>query len=76
MRATKTWAEATSASCDDVFLTVDRSVPHQQQIATVNLAVIVIRTFSNDINDLLPLVPKIMSAIESAPKGEVKFVSA
>jgi|ERR1019366_5504631 hypothetical protein len=58
----------------DVFLTVDRSVPHQQHIATINLAVVVIRTLSNDINDLLPLVPEILIAIESAAKGEVTFV--
>jgi predicted nuclease of predicted toxin-antitoxin system len=60
----------------DVFLTVDRGIPHQQRVATVNLAVVVIRTLSNDINDLLPLIPQILTAIESTPKGEVRFVSA
>jgi hypothetical protein len=60
----------------DAFLTVDRSIPHQQYVAAINLAVVVVRARSNDINDLLPLVPEILSAIESTSKGDVKFVSA
>jgi hypothetical protein len=36
----------------DVFLTVDRSLASQQQLASFDIAVIALRAVSNDIDDL------------------------
>jgi hypothetical protein len=47
----------------DVLITVDRNIEHQHNLATLPLAVVVVEAPSNDIDDLLPLAPAILSAL-------------
>ena len=47
----------------DVLITVDRNMEHQHNLATLPLAVVVVEAPSNDIDDLIPLAPAIMSAL-------------
>jgi hypothetical protein len=43
-----------------VFLTVDRSIEYQQNTQDIGLAIIALRARSNDIVDLLPLMPDVL----------------
>jgi hypothetical protein len=58
-----------------VFVTVDRNLAYQQNIAAAGVAVIVLRARTNRERDLLPLVPALLAAIESAPIGQVTHVA-
>jgi hypothetical protein len=58
----------------DVFVTVDRNISFQQNLHSFEIAVIVLRAKSNRLADLKPMVPQLLSAIESAKVGSVTFV--
>jgi hypothetical protein len=49
----------------DAFVTLDSGVPFQQNVAAHAIAVVVLRAPSNDIEDLLPLVPRLLAALPS-----------
>ena len=49
----------------DVLLTLDKNLPYQQNLATGQIAVLIIRARSNRIQDLLPLIPECLAALES-----------
>lgn len=52
-----------AASGFDLMVTMDSGVPYQQNQTTLPLGVIVLIAPSNDLDDLLPLVPKLLEAI-------------
>lgn len=54
---------AIAAAEFDVFVTVDKNLPYQQNVATLPLAVVVLSAPSNELHVLLPLVPKLEEAI-------------
>ena len=60
----------------DVFMTTDRHIPHQQNLRKLNLAVIILRGVSNKIDDLLPLVPKTLDALDHIDTGDLVIISA
>jgi hypothetical protein len=47
----------------DAFITVDRNLPYQQNIATLPIAIVVLVAQSNELQALLPLVPRIEEAL-------------
>ena len=49
----------------DAFLTVDKSLPYQQNLATLPIALIVLEANSNELVALLPLVPRLEQALGS-----------
>ena len=55
----------------DVFLTVDQGIRFQQVLAGRNLSVVVIRSRTNQIEDLLPLVESISIALGRILPSEV-----
>jgi predicted nuclease of predicted toxin-antitoxin system len=55
----------------DVLLTLDKSVPYQQEIASRKIAVLILRARSNSIQDLLPLVPECLAVLAGIRTGEV-----
>ena len=59
----------------DVLLTMDRGMQFQQNLEGVELAVIVLSAPTNDIDDLLPLVPQINTAIKQAVPGQIVRVA-
>jgi hypothetical protein len=59
----------------DVFITVDRSLPFQQNLAVLDLAVLVLQASSNRLADIQVLVPKILAIIDTAPKGTATVIS-
>lgn len=60
----------------DVFVTADRNLQFQQNLSRVELAIIVLRSLSNTLEDLLPLVPELLEAIPRASVGAITLVSA
>jgi hypothetical protein len=58
----------------DVFLTVDRKLPRQQELSKFAIAVVVLRCATNDVNDLRKLVPALLAALPNAKKGAATFV--
>lgn len=59
-----------------VFLTGDQNIEFQQNIAKRRLGVVVLCAVSNALEDLLPLVPGALTAIETVEPGQVVRVEA
>jgi hypothetical protein len=58
----------------DVFVTVDRNLSFQQNLASFPIAVLVLGAKTNRLTDLRPLVPSLLAAIESAQPGVAALV--
>jgi predicted nuclease of predicted toxin-antitoxin system len=63
--------KAAEAAGYDIFFTVDQGIPHQQNSPGRKLAIIVILSKTNQIEDLFPLVPLIAGALATIAPGEV-----
>ena len=59
----------------DVLLTIDKSIEYQQNTAKLPLGVVVFGAPSNKIEDLEPLVPSALVAIESIGPGELRHAT-
>jgi predicted nuclease of predicted toxin-antitoxin system len=59
----------------DVLITVDRNLPFQQNLAVLDLAVLVLQAPSNRLADIQVLIPKILAIVETAPNGAATVVS-
>jgi hypothetical protein len=57
-----------------VFVTVDRNLSLQQRLPKFSIAVVLISSKSNRIDDLIALVPALLASIGGAPKGAVTRV--
>src|SRR6266853_4780874 len=55
----------------DVFLTVDQGIEYQQNLAGRSIAIIIFRTKSNRLKDLLPHVSLCLAHIESIQPGKI-----
>jgi len=55
----------------DVFLTVDQGIEYQQNLAGRSIAIIIFRTKSNRLKDLLPHVSVCLAHIQSVQPGEI-----
>jgi len=53
----------------DVFVTMDRNLPYQQNIPALSFGVVVVYAFSNRVADLRPHVLALLSAIPTATPG-------
>jgi hypothetical protein len=49
----------------DAFLTVDKNLPYQQDMANLPVAVIVLEAYSNELSALLPLIHNLEQALGS-----------
>jgi len=59
-----------------IFITGDRSLEHQQNLATRKLGIVVLGGESNALEDLLPLVADTLLAIDRIRPGQVIRVAA
>lgn len=64
---------AADAASYDVLLKVDRGIPHQQS-AGLRLSIILIRSSTNQIEDLLPLVDAISPVLGKIHQGQTIIV--
>ena len=60
----------------DVFITVDRNLSFQQNLAPLAIAVIVLQAPTNRLAGLRPLVPRLLAAIASARPGPATIVGS
>ena len=47
----------------DAFITVDRNLPCQQNVAALPIAIVILAAHSNELQALLPLVPRLEEAL-------------
>ena len=59
-----------------VFLTPDHKLQYQQNIARAGVGRVVLRAISNRIEDLLPLIPKLLPLLSVSKPGTVTVVGA
>lgn len=59
----------------DVLITVDRNLPFQQNIASLQIAVFILTSTGITYADLKPLVPKILSQLATTQPGQIYRVS-
>src|SRR5690349_18438697 len=55
----------------DVLVTVDKSIRHQQNLQSIQIAMLLLTAKSNRYEDLKPLVPRALEALESLKPGSV-----
>jgi predicted nuclease of predicted toxin-antitoxin system len=55
----------------DVFVTLDKGVPHQQNLSRSTIGIVLIRAKSSRVADLLPHVPACLSALRSLEPGQI-----
>ncbi|MBM4439357.1 MAG: DUF5615 family PIN-like protein [Candidatus Rokubacteria bacterium] len=55
----------------DAFLTADRGLPFQQNLAALPLRIVALSAASNALEDLLPLVDEVLTALPTATPGQV-----
>ena len=60
----------------DVLVTLDKSLPYQQTLESGRIAVPVVRARSNRIQDLHPVIPECLAALESIEPRQVVRVGA
>jgi len=60
----------------DVLLTNDQNLEYQQNLKNFNLAVIVLVAYTNDIQDLKPLMPAANEALKTIQAGEIVYIEA
>ena len=58
----------------DVFVTMDRNLPYQQNLKVLDLAVVVVRSVSNAFVDVAPLMPAVDAAVRTAEPGAATVV--
>ena len=59
----------------DVFLTVDKNLPHEQKISGLPFAVVVLRARSNSITDVRPFAPEILRRLPEFLPGQVYILN-
>ena len=55
----------------DVLITIDRNIRYQQNLVGRNIAIVVLRATSNDLDDIRPQIPKALAALETIKPGQV-----
>lgn len=60
----------------DVFVTADQSLQYQQNLAGVDIGIIVFAAHSTHFDDLSELVPAALQALESIHPGDVIRITA
>lgn len=60
----------------DVLVTVDRNLPHQQNLKSFTIAVLVLAVRKNTYAALSPLMPQALEALKQIKSGEVIVIKA
>ncbi|HJR57822.1 MAG TPA: DUF5615 family PIN-like protein [Vicinamibacterales bacterium] len=58
----------------DVFLTADRNLSYQQDPSSFDIAIVVLAARSNRLDDLRPLVPRVLQMLPTAKRRAVTMV--
>ncbi len=68
--------DAAESASFDVLLTVDQGFGHQQNLAGRNIAVIIFRTKSIALEELLPHIPACLGVLETIQPGQTVEIPA
>ena len=60
----------------DVFLTVDQGIPYHKDVPGLDVALVIVRAPSNDINDLRPRMPEVLRVLETIQTGQIVHIGA
>ena len=60
----------------DAFVTADRNLSHQQDLSSFDIAVVVLVARSNRLDDLRPLVPRVLEILPTAKRRAVTKIGA
>lgn len=60
----------------DIFITIDQNLPSQQNLSKYDIAVVVLRSTTNRLPDLLPLIPELLSSIASVKPGTLTLIGS
>jgi|SRR5580692_1530411 hypothetical protein len=55
----------------DVLITVDKNLKHQQNISNRRIAILVIRAAPDDIDDIRPHLPEMLTGLRSIKPGQL-----
>ena len=66
---------AAAAGSYDVLITVDRNLPFQQNIGSLQIAVLILMSTGITYADLKPLVPRILDRLSTTQPGKIYRVS-
>lgn len=58
----------------DVFVTMDKNLPHQQKLHALPFAVVILRAPSNRFEDTHPLMPELLRRLPDARPGQALVV--
>ena len=67
---------ALAATKFDVFITVDKNLPYQQNTSTLPVTVVVLDAISNELDYLLPLIPALEIALLRHKLGSYVLIDA
>ena len=59
----------------EAFVTLDRGIGYQQDLTDLSLRIVIIRAYSNKLDDLLPLVPSVQAALKRLAPGALTHVA-
>jgi len=65
---------ALAVSRFDVFLTADRNLSYQQDVSAFDIAVVVLAARSNRLEDLRPLIPRLLEVLPTIEHRAVTVV--
>jgi hypothetical protein len=55
----------------DVFITTDKNIQFQQNLAVWDIGFVLLRALSNDFVDIEPLIPKLLARLEEVAPGKL-----
>lgn len=60
----------------DVLISTDSNIKYQQPLSDFDIALIVLRAFTNSLVDYLPLVPRLLETLQTITSGSVEYLYA
>lgn len=57
----------------DVFITIDQNLQYQVNLLRAKIPIIVLSAKTNRLDDLMPLVPKVLTVMKDLPKGIIRI---
>ena len=60
----------------EVLITVDQNLPHQQSVPNRALSIVVLRSRTTNIDELIALMPAVLAALETLQPGQVLRIGA
>jgi len=55
----------------EILITIDKNIRHQQNLTGRDIAVLIIRAASNDLDDIRPQIPNALAALKTVKAGQI-----